>query len=252
MRGGQFDPKTIQARISNLNRIEECYEEDLDVIYEKDQFAALLQTLAYSMKDKYTNEPNPSRIEIKGDIYSGLATIRTAVNLYKRFRDEFVPGQDNDSEEAPEDTEDLTFPLERDLQAALRKSIDQLEGGLTIIDDGAEYAVPSGRIDILARDQSGTQVVIELKAIRATREAVGQILSYMGDIYKHGESKVRGILVAPAFDARALSAARMVDGLRLVTYGYKFSFTQQVAAERQSGPNAVPSSGGAGVKEVSF
>ena len=53
--------------------------------------------------------------------------------------------------------------MERDLQAVLRIAIEQLEPGLTIIDDGAERSVESGFIDITARDASNT-VVIELKA----------------------------------------------------------------------------------------
>ena len=48
--------------------------------------------------------------------------------------------------------------LERDLQIALRSKIEQLDPGLTVIDDGAERSVDSGRIDITARDSSGTTV----------------------------------------------------------------------------------------------
>ena len=40
--------------------------------------------------------------------------------------------------------------LERDMQAALRRAIEQLELGLEIVDDGAERSVSSGFIDITA------------------------------------------------------------------------------------------------------
>ncbi len=73
---------------------------------------------------------------------------------------------------------DTTFGLERDLQMALRNSIEQLGPGLTIIDGGHEQTVTSGRIDITARDKDGWTVVIELKASTAERDAIGQILSY--------------------------------------------------------------------------
>src|SRR4029077_805972 len=53
--------------------------------------------------------------------------------------------------------------LERDMQAAIRLDIEQLEKGLAIVDDGAERVVDSGFIDITARDSAGTTVVIELK-----------------------------------------------------------------------------------------
>jgi hypothetical protein len=75
---------------------------------------------------------------------------------------------------------DATFGLERDLQLALRKHIDQLEPGLKIADAGRELTVESGRIDITAEDSGGTTVVIELKAGLADRETVGQVLGYMG------------------------------------------------------------------------
>lgn len=98
---------------------------------------------------------------------------------------------------------DATFGLERDLQLALRKSIDQLEPGLKIADDGKEQIVETGRIDITAEDASGTTVVIELKAGPADRETIGQILGYMGDMMVTKKS-VRGILVAGEFPSGAI------------------------------------------------
>jgi len=82
------------------------------------------------------------------------------------------------------DAVETTFGLERDLQAALRKNIDQLEPGLSITDGGKEKQVASGRVDITAQDKQGSTVVIELKAGTADRETVGQILGYMGDFFK--------------------------------------------------------------------
>ena len=120
-----------------------------------------------------------------------------------------------------------TFTLERDLQSALRRSITQLDAGLTVIDGGVERSVASGRIDILAEDMTGAKVVIELKAVKAPRDAVAQVLAYMGDIQEESGGEVRGILVAPDFDPRAVSAARMVPTLNLVTYGFSFTFAAQ-------------------------
>ena len=111
------------------------------------------------------------------------------------------------------------------MQAALRINIHQLESGISIIDDGAERSVDSGFIDITARDISGAVVVIELKAGRAGRDAVGQILSYMGDIALGDDGvKVRGILVASDFDCKARAAARMVPNLILRKYSVQFTF----------------------------
>jgi RecB family endonuclease NucS len=118
---------------------------------------------------------------------------------------------------------DTAFGLERDLQMALRRSIEQLEPGLTIIDADKERTVASGRIDITARDRQGTAVLIELKAGIAERDAIGQILGYMGDIMED-EAQVRGILVAREFAPRVLSAARASPNIRLVQYGFHFTF----------------------------
>lgn len=118
---------------------------------------------------------------------------------------------------------DTAFGLERDLQLALRRSIEQLEPGLTIIDGDREQAVASGRIDITARDQGGSAVVIELKAGVADRDAVGQLLAYMGDLMDQ-ETQVRGVLVAREFAPRAVSAARAAASVRLAKYGFQFTF----------------------------
>jgi RecB family endonuclease NucS len=118
---------------------------------------------------------------------------------------------------------ETTFGLERDLQAALRRHIGDLEAGLLVIDEGKERRVPAGFIDITARDRDGKTVVIELKAGTADRDAIGQILSYMGDVMETLEP-VRGILVAGDFSPRAISAARTISNVRLVRYAFRFSF----------------------------
>jgi RecB family endonuclease NucS len=77
------------------------------------------------------------------------------------------------------------FSLERDLQAALRANIAQLEAGMGINDGGTEkIGASGGRTDILAIDANKTPVIIELKAGTADRDVIGQILQYMGDLQK--------------------------------------------------------------------
>jgi RecB family endonuclease NucS len=116
--------------------------------------------------------------------------------------------------------------LERDMQAALRLGIEQIEKGLSIIDEGAERSVDSGFIDITARDSSGLTVVIELKTGVAGQRAIAQILSYMGDVVsEENGARVRGILVASDFDSKAKAAARVIPNLALRKYSVRFSFT---------------------------
>lgn len=222
------DPRSVGSYVSMLGRVEAAYG-DLDTAFSEDRFAALLGDLTYSTADSRAAVPNPSRITINGDLYSGLASLRSAVNKYRAFlnqRDGAVP--DDSAPDGAASTSEVvdarTFGLERDLQAALRQSIGQLEPGLAIVDGGAEHSVASGRIDILASDAAGDLVVIELKAVRAGRDAVGQILSYMGDIAAETGKPVRGLLVAPDFDHRALAAIDVVDAVQAVRYQFTFSF----------------------------
>ena len=75
---------------------------------------------------------------------------------------------------------------ERDLKRALHADAEQLEARLTITDGGKEQIVKYGGksergfIDITAKDGDGNTVVIEVKAGKAGRRAIGQILGYMG------------------------------------------------------------------------
>jgi endonuclease len=114
--------------------------------------------------------------------------------------------------------------LERDLQAALRENIEQLEPGLVIIDGGKEKISPSGRTDILAMDANKKTVVIELKIGTATPEVFGQIQSYMGDLMAETGETVRGIIIAHDFDNEAIAASKPVPNIELRKYGFNFTF----------------------------
>jgi hypothetical protein len=218
---------TWRTKLSELRRIEAAYG-DLDGLYDQDELQSLLGELSYSTEDTRLGRENPSRLEIAGDIRNNLASYSSALRKYIRFRNEveIEAGHavlaTSPPDEPPET--DARLSLERDLQAALRRSITQLEPGLSIIDGGAERQVPSGRIDILAQDTSGCRVVIELKAVRAPRDAVAQVLAYMGDLSADGAAEVRGLLIAPDFDPRAIAAARMVPALRLIRFSFSFQF----------------------------
>lgn len=117
---------------------------------------------------------------------------------------------------------EATFGLERDLQDALRKNIEQLESGLQIVDGGEEMTTEAGRTDIVAEDVEGTTTVIELKAGTAPPKALTQLLAYMEAV---GEDEaVRGILVAEDFHDRILHAAKAVPNVQLQKYRFEFSF----------------------------
>ncbi len=213
---------TMQAQMHRSGRVEEHYG-DLDEHYDRDQLRRVIGELKYSTADERSNKPNPSKIPFSGDTRKNLATYRHAVESYCKFRRET---QDEDVGESADDRGQLVG-LERDLQTALRRAMEQLEPGLEIIDDGAERSVASGFIDITARDARGAIVVVELKTGVARQGAVAQVLSYMGDIAEEEpDQPVRGLLVAGDFDKKARSAARMLPNhvLSLRSYRVRFEF----------------------------
>lgn len=235
----KYDARTIASRLSNADRVEKNYG-DLDQLYAADKLEGVLATLQYTSEDKRYGRPNPSKIPFEGDIRNNLAMYKNAVRLYRLFRDSEPDVLTERGEfDAPPELTRLTVPsveedlgqrigLERDMQAALRQAISQLEEGLVIIDDGTERSVNSGFIYITARDASGAIVVIELKTGAAGQRAVAQILSYMGDIAsEEPDVAVRGILVASTFDKKGRSAARMVPALSLSSYGVRFRFSKE-------------------------
>ena len=231
----KYAKNTCDTQISNLRKVERAYGESLDDIIARGGLAGLIADLTYSSADERRGRKNPSRIEIGGSVFKGLMSAKSAVALYARYL-----GASCDTESRPElglataqsypdlPTEQTgdkqRLSLERDMQVALREGISQLEAGLTIVDDGVERAVGSGFIDILARDDAGVLVVIELKAGKTDARVIGQTLGYMGDILGEEEAPVRGIIVAHEFDQRTLSAARAVPNLSLVRYAISFTF----------------------------
>jgi endonuclease len=228
----KYDMTTVNAQMYRAARVEEYYG-NLDEDYSGDRMASLIEGLRYSTDDERQSRPNPSKIPFDGNIRNNLASYRNAVERYRKFRDEVSDSVEvSQMQDVPigtfvtvEEEVSQRIGLERDLQASLRVKIDQLEAGLTIIDDGAERSVESGFIDITARDVTGKAVVIELKAGVAGQRAVAQILSYMGDIASEEQNGiVRGILIASDFDAKAKAAARMVPALILRKYSVKFLF----------------------------
>lgn len=233
-----YADNTVQAQMHRAGRVEKCYG-DLDDHYDRDLLRSVVEELKYSIEDERRNKPNPSKIAFDGNIRKNLDSYRNATERYCKFRKEAkddellaeIPTSNNDASDDAVDEKGQIMGLERDLQAALRHAIEQLEPGLEIIDDGAERSVSSGFIDITAKDTKGEIVVIELKTGTARQKAVAQVLSYMGDVAdEEPDAPVRGILVAGDFDKKARAAARVVPSLSLRAYRVNFEFTD---AERE-------------------
>ena len=216
---------SIGTYVSDAKRVERHYG-DLDEHFAKDRLSSVLQALQYSADDARRNAPNTSKILIDGNIYKNLGAYRATISKYRDYREVDVAssGTDFDALQDEDNGQARLIGLERDLQAALRDNIEQLESGLEIIDGDTERSVSSGFIDITAKSTDGSIVVIELKTGTARRDAIAQILSYMGDIAAEESAQVRGVLVAGDFDKKARAAARVVTSLALRSYRVKFEF----------------------------
>jgi hypothetical protein len=236
----RYTDGSASSRMSRIRRVEAEYG-DLDELYDQDRLANVLRDLTYSTDDDRAGRPNPTRISLSGDIHRQLRSLKNAVSVYREFRD--TGGEDQAVAEAAievageairQKREGRQFEIERHLQDSLRREITQLERGLRIIDGGDERGVESGFIDILAEDTRGALTVIELKAGQARREAVGQILGYMGDLkIEEPDRNVRGILVAASFDKSCLSAVAVVPALSLKEYRFDFTFSAPALDQAQ-------------------
>jgi hypothetical protein len=122
--------------------------------------------------------------------------------------------------------------LERDLETCLLSNLGQLEAGLHLYNQnsvsGRQFDTSAvGRIDILAIDNKGHHVVIEVKAGTADDAAVGQLLGYMGWVSSAlaRGNPVRGIIVANAFHRRVKQAIKALPNVTLRKYEVHFDFS---------------------------
>src|SRR6266513_973714 len=80
------------------------------------------------------------------------------------------------TETAIEESIEASVSLERDLHSYLATRVSEIESGLTLVENGIEFQVEAGKIDLLAKDSNNHSVVIELKAGKAKDNALGQLL----------------------------------------------------------------------------
>jgi len=106
-----------------------------------------------------------------------------------------------------------------------------------------------GRVDILAKGFDGTLHAIEVKRAIATREAIGQLQSYVGSLMTaYPSQKVRGVLVAAGLDGPARAALVATPTINFWSYSAVFKFenvpiarpTSQLAAPRPPRPSPPP------------
>ena len=150
---------------------------------------------------------------------SQIKTGKMSVASEESCSDETEAGIEQEIEQSVE----ARLSIERDLRDYLAEHVSELEQGLTLRDGGVEFKTDAGYIDLLANDQRGNVVVIELKAGTGHDAALGQILGYIGCL-STDHQQVRGILVASSFDTRVVYACKSLPNLKLVRYKVSFGF----------------------------
>lgn len=127
------------------------------------------------------------------------------------------------------------FVFEEQLRDYLAENLGILEPGLELwpVDNGdaVEFQVeqqgPSRRIDILAKDNGGAPVVIELKVSRGHEKTVGQALYYRARIKRlFGAQRVRIFIVASEISQELRAAASEVPDVLLFEYSLAVTVTK--------------------------
>lgn len=111
--------------------------------------------------------------------------------------------------------------LETEINKIIRHDLPNIDFGfdekLSLIDSEISIAEINGRVDLLLKsEKSNLLIVVELKAVEASREHVGQLASYVGWYKEHpleGCKDVKGILLAPKFSKGAESALKACNNL---------------------------------------
>ncbi len=157
---------------------------------------------------------------------------RSALKKYIEFYENtsFIKEDKTEINEDPSPDVGSIFLLEKEMQHSVRKQLDRLEEGLVAVDNGSEYIVSTGKIDILAKDANGKHVVIELKAGSCPKGTLEQALGYAQNVEDEieGVSGVRVIVIASEFKPRILAAAKRIPDIQLRKYEFSLSFSDVV------------------------
>lgn len=78
-------PSSVSTRISDLRRVEKHFG-DLDEAFAQDGCAGIFDNLTYTAADQAAGKPNPSDIEIDGNLYDGLSGYKSSLTAYLKFR----------------------------------------------------------------------------------------------------------------------------------------------------------------------
>jgi hypothetical protein len=147
------------------------------------------------------------------------------------LEDEGQDAIEEPGEEIEQDNSSIgtSVSLERDLENYIVANLGSLEPGLTLYEEngstGNQYDTNVvGILDILAIDNKGNFVIVELKAGKVDEKVCGQILRYMGWVKREiaKEKLVRGIIVANDFHEIIKYAVDAMPNVILKKYAVHF------------------------------
>ena len=202
-------PGTVSSYISWLNGVDVAF--DLDTKLNALGTDAFLEWVKNESSGPFERNPIQTRTSLK-------RYVEFSINARSPDQSSVVEDDDEATEQP------LLFRLEREMQVAVRRQLDELESGLVECDDGVERTVATGKIDIVARDQQGGLVVIELKSGLCPPPALEQVLGYADALAEETGEVVRAYLIAGEFTDRTRAAARRTNDLKLRSYEFKVRF----------------------------
>lgn len=111
--------------------------------------------------------------------------------------------------------QDISLVDEKGIEDYLAHHLNDVEPGLRLI--GRQVVLERGRIDLLARDASGTVVVIEVKVATDT-DLVWQQAYYMKEIEKMYGGSVRFMVVAPKWEPHIMEMLLKSPKTEIITF----------------------------------
>mgnify|MGYP001573065982 CR=1 FL=1 len=132
-----------------------------------------------------------------------------------------------------EEDGEMDFALEKYLEDFIYENWDKIDFGQKLskfVDEDGNvgkqyYTDDAGYIDILAKDESGNFVVIELKKGRKNDEVIGQVLRYVGWVRKNlaKNEQVRGLVIVREKDIKLEYALKEIsDKVQVKRYSVTF------------------------------
>jgi len=194
---------------------------DLEIEWDKPYTTSLRRGYIVALFEKHgLFEEFKTRYWPLGNMPEGQRLRRRFLRIKEQYEDWLKDSGDATDEE--EET-DQAFAAETDLRDFLAKNLNCIEAGLTLYkkaeQSGVEFPVDDGRIDILAVDQKGHYVVIELKVGKGRNKAIGQLLYYMGWVDKNlGKGPCRGLIIAKDSPDALILTVQRASGVTLARY----------------------------------